>query len=328
MAKELSDIVIEEISLVDAGANGEAKVVIAKRKGGVCKSCGAKEGVMKDCKDCNGTGMKKTEDGDEDEMPTKVRKILVNIPGAIEEFASAIIAKAALAGGISADPEAASAAASSLKEYLMDQEAILKALEEAEAKLATLAKRADDAEALVAAKDEEIAKLKGAPPASEEDVLKSLPESARELVLKARKEAADAAASAAASAAAIEKMRNEKDEAEAISKAASFKFGDAKVLGPLLSRVAKGKTTAEDATVIEGVLKQAGAMASNSVLLKSLGVDTAVEGDPETLLKAKAEEIRKAKPELSPEAAYSEAMDANPALYNAYIAKRRAPAAA
>ena len=45
--------------------------------------------------------------------------------------------------------------------------------------------------------------------------------------------------------------------------------------------------------------------------------------DPDALLKAKATEIHKAAPQLTDAQAYSQAVDQNPALYAAYVSKRR-----
>lgn len=283
MPSKLTDMIIDEISLVDDPANEQARVVIAK-------------------------------------------------------------AKAAHSGqsepdGQSGDDDAASTEAAQLKEFQMDIENLSKALEDAEAKLAALEQRTTDAEAALAdanevikAKDVEIEELsKGRMKAQkaeveddeedEEDgekkVMKSLPESIRKRLEDFEKRAAEAEATLA-------KMRDEKDTAEAIAKARTLNFGKPEEVGPLLLRVRKGATTEADATALESLLKAAGAQDKVSYLYRTVGSDQAVEGDPEMLMKAKADEIAKANKGMTFEQAYVAAMEQNPSLYNAYIAKRRA----
>lgn len=291
MPQKLTDMIIDEISLVDDGANQHADVVIVKAKS-------APEGR---------TGSE----------------------------------------GISDDIDTASA--DQLKEFQMDMENLAKALEDAEAKLETLEKRTSDAEAALAdatevikAKEAEIEELqkgmaykgdkmdaeKGKAKAAknadgdeddeDEDkkVMKSLPESIKKRLEDFEKRAAEAEV-------ALAKMRDEKDTADAIAKAKTLNFGKAEEIGPLLMRVTKGSTTAADAETLERLFKAAGEQSKVTHLFRSVGSDTAVDGDPEVLMKAKAEEIRKANTSMTFEQAYAKAMEENPSLYNAYIAKRR-----
>lgn len=320
MAKALSNLQITEISLVDDPANEDAKVAIFKSKaGGKCEKCGTE--LKKD-----GSCECEIKKGGEDEPADTIEKIneqaaaiMRHIPAALEECAQLLVEKAAAAGGIPADSVAALNAVASLKEYTMDIQELSAALETAEAKLATLEKRATDAEAALTAKDEEMTVLKAAAatPATEEDVIKSLPEPVQKMLSeqKARAEEAEAA---------VAKMRDEKETAEFVAKAKELKFGDPAQIGPLLQRIAKGKSTDDDAKIIETLLKQAGAGLSGSKLFESLGDGNGDAADPEKLLKAKAEEIRKANSSLTPEQAYSQALEKHPELYNAYLAKRRA----
>ncbi len=207
----------------------------------------------------------------------------------------------------------------------MDLESLAKALEDAEQKLDTLTKRAEEAEGnlaaateALAAKEAEVASLqKAAAPPAEEDVLKSLPESVRKRV-----EESDARAKAAEEA--VAKMREAAEEAEAIEKARSIKVPQPEKVGPLLLRVSKGRTTAEDAAFIESVLKSLTEQNAHGALFAALGSSTATEGDPEALLKAKAEEIKKASTGMTFEQAYDKAIESNPNLYREYVAKRRA----
>ena len=170
------------------------------------------------------------------------------------------------------------------------------------------------------AKDAELDKL-AADNADEEEVLKGLPESIRKRIeedRQARKAAEDQ----------IAKMKVEAEEREAIEKAKAFGVGEPGKIGPLLMRVAKGRSGAEDAAELERLFKSFGEIASKSPLFKSIGTDVKVDGDPEEILKAKAAEIRKERPSLTPEQAYAAAMDANPEVYSAYVAKHRQKSAA
>lgn len=306
MAQQLSDMTIEEISLVDDPANEQARVLIVKAK--------------KPAKGENEEEPEEEGEGAEDEADEGEVEGALRLKKALEEIAPELVQ--AVIGGEPINPEAAGEAAASLKEYHMDIETLSKALEDAEARLETLEKRATDAEAaleaaneIIKSKDEEIAKAKGGEEEgpSEEEVIKSLPESIRKR-LEAAKEAEEELAKA--------KAKAETDEA--IAKAKAIGVGDAEVVGELLLRISKGMTTADDAAKLETLLKGLGELSAKSILFKSMGADVAVDGDPEALLKAKAEEIKKANPALTEAQAYDKALDANPALYNAYVAKRRA----
>lgn len=280
MPQNLTDMTIDEISLVDDGANEDARVVIVKAKSG--------------------------------------------LPG-----------HAAPGGDDPSNPDAASMAAASIKEFEMDIETLSKALDDAEAKLAALEKRASDAEAalkdaeeVIKAKDEEVAKAKAeaeakakgekSPDGDEDDVMKSLPES-----LRKRLEQADAIAKAAQEE--VTKMKEAQEQAEFIAKAKAMGAGDAEKIGGLLMRVAKGTTTADDAATLETMLKAASEQGKTAALFKALGSDSAVDGEPEAMLKAKADEIQKASDgKLTKEQAYAKAVEENPSLYTAYVSKRRA----
>lgn len=308
MPQNLSDMSIDEISLVDDPANEQARVLIVKAKKPKASANNAEEE--------NET--KPDAEGAADEM--------ASLKKAVEDIYERVSALAPT-GGNPDDEAAGGLAAASLKELHMDIETLSKALEDAEAKLDTLSKRADDAEAalekandVIKAKDAEIANLAksngGEEGDNDEEVVKSLPESIRKRI-------ADAEAAAQAAQAEITKMREQTETAEAIAKAKALNVGDAEVVGPLLLRVSKGMTTAEDATALEGLLKGLSAQSSTAALFKSVGSDVAVDGDPEALLKAKASEIQTANKGMTYEAAYAKALEENPSLYNAYVAKRR-----
>lgn len=310
MATEISDMVIDEISLVDDPANEQARVLIVKAK-----------------KKPKPAGyMPEAGSGDENASDEESEDDLKNLKKAHDD----IKARAALSlSGGDPDNEAAALAAASIKEYEMDIESLSKALEDAEAKLTTLTKRVDEAESALAdahevikAKDAEIttlAKSRGSETEddAEEAFFKSLP-------AKVRKRLEDSEAIAKAAQAELSAMREKAETSEAIAKAKAYKIGDAAVVGPLMLRIAKGTTTQADVEVLEGILKGAGEVSEKSDLFRSIGSDSASDSDPESLLKAKAEEIRKANSGMSFEQAYEKALVMNPALYNAYISKRRA----
>lgn len=284
----LTNLKITEISLVDDPANEEARVEIWKSRA-----------------------------GKPEEMPdwSAVTGAVVD---AITELAPTIVQKALAAGGAAA-PGAETVARAIVTEIVMDLEAVAKALETAEARITEITKRADDAEAAVAAKEAEITKMKAelTPAAtSDEEVLKGLPE-----VVRKRLEAAEQAAAAAQDE--VRKSREKGERDTFVAKAKSLKVGDPEKVGDLMMRVAKGKTEPTDVDMIDALLRQAATIASQSPLFKSLGGAAAVDGDPDEVVKAKAEAIRKAKPGTTFEQAYDEVMRAEPHLYDAVLAKRR-----
>lgn len=311
----LTDLVMDEVSLVDDPANPFARVVIAKAKGAPCADCKSPDV-------CKAAGKCKQDKGDQ--HVGKSAEVVAAVREAIAKLAPAIMERVGAA--FPDDEEAADLAASILKERDMDLEELAKALANAEAAL----KKGEDVvkvkDAELKAKDEEIVKLKGErdaavakakdAEATDEDVLKSLPEPLRKrfLALEASDKAKDAE---------IAKMRTDAEEREAIAKAAELKVGDAKVLGPILLRIRKGTTTADDAAQVEQLLKASAAQAQAGGLFQTLGSTVSDVADPEAVLKAKAAEIKKANPKLSHEQAYTQALDENPDLYNAYVAKRR-----
>lgn len=307
----LTDMQILEISLVDEPANPQAHVEIFKRKETDMPNYSA-------------------------ENPVPMPILAGAVVAALNDLSAQIVEKA-LAAGFAADPSAAARAASLLQETVMDGDAVTKALADAEAKVEQLAKaladkdgeiaksagRVTELEAVLKSKDEEIAKAKKKAEADanengeeddEEKVMKSLPESIRK-----RLEDAKAAETE------LQKMREKAELDTAIAKAKGMGVAEPEKVGAMLLRVAKGKTTAEDAQLLEGILKGAAAVGATAMLFKSIGTAAVgeINDDPEAFLKAKAEEIQKAKG-CSYAAAYDQALIENPQAYNNYIAKRRA----
>lgn len=183
----------------------------------------------------------------------------------------------------------------------------------AEAALAAANTEKDAAVAALAAKEDEIAKAKPSLSQAEQDevVLKGLPEHLRAEFVQNRTD-------------------REARELEAeVTKARSLGLTEPE-------KVAKALRTlrALDKDALETVEKSMAAAAAGSNVAKGLmasyGVavtDGADGGDPAAALQAKAEEIAKAKPDMTPAEAYEAACDANPDLYGQYVAKRRAGAA-
>lgn len=159
-----------------------------------------------------------------------------------------------------------------------------------------LKKALDDANARVAAAEAEVAKLRAAAPP---DPLAGVPDAARETVKKLNDQLAE--------------MQARFETGEAISKARQD-FPDGvpgtthETVGPLLLRVAKGRTTAEDATEIARLLKVGAELARVAHVGKAIGfAGEPVESDGpmgESLQKARA--ARAANPALRSDA---EALD-------------------
>lgn len=287
----LSHVSVDEISVVDDGANPEAKVLIIKNKSGAAAG-------HKACKGC------KTPD-------ECMKKGKCSEPDGDEQMKKALAAISAVMSGDNGDDT-------------MNLDELTDALEKAKTALDTAAADIAKRDERIAALEADIAKAKKpedkGEDKGEDDVLKALPEAIRKRLV-------DAEESAKAATAVVQKMQAEREVAEAIVKAKSAGMVEPDVTGPILHRVAKGCTTAADATELERVLKAAAAQAkAGGVIFKSIGAaggDGGDDGDPEALLKAKAKEIAAAE-KISIEKAYSLALERNPDLYESYLNKRRA----
>lgn len=123
---------------------------------------------------------------------------------------------------------------------------------------------------------------------------------------------------------AVAKMMAKEEEREWVSKAANFGIGQPEVTGLLLMRVAKRLTTEDDAEVLAEILKNAGNVAKNAELLATLGDrggDVGIDGQ----IAAAVAQIRKRVDgaDLTEAQAFSKALNENPALYEQYRAARR-----
>jgi hypothetical protein len=179
---------------------------------------------------------------------------------------------------------------------------------------ADLDKVTKERDAAITERDAAVEKAKGAKTEeSDEDVLKTLSEPVRKIVEDARAEAKEAKE-------AVEKARDERDLEVHVEKVKALGLPDADKVGATLHRIAKGKSTPEDATVIDELLTKAKAQADGGkALFERIGKAQGGDGqatEAEAKLETAIEAIQKAKPALTREQAYTEALDANPSLYD------------
>lgn len=208
-------------------------------------------------------------------------------------------------------------------EVMMDNEQLAAALEAAEETLAKANSALEAAQEEIAKRDDMIAQLRTPLTAatSDEDVMKSMPEAVRKRFEAQAEEIAKANAL-------IGKLAEEREQGEYIAKAATIIDGlsaDAATVGGLLHRIAKGKTTAEDAGEVERLLLAASAAVVAKGLTKPVGSrGYAAAGDASAKMDEAVAAIRKANPGVSAPVAFSKALEENPELYRAYLAERTA----
>ena len=177
---------------------------------------------------------------------------------------------------------------------------------------------------------EEAAKEEEAPaeetPASDDDILKSAPEAVVKMVEAARAEKAEAVAKAVAAEATLRKEREERADAEAVTKARET-FGalaiDVEKLAPALRKLSTidadlAKSVEHALTVANGQMESANIFAEIGKA-KSGTAGTAWE-QIEAVAKAKFEGGKAS----SIETAMAEALAENPALYNEYLSEKGA----
>lgn len=284
---------LREVSLVPEGDNPGAEVLISKAR---------------------------------DRADELSKAILKSRYAAVSELANQLMSLAAGEGG----EEGVSKAHSILGGMNMDIEELQTRLDEIEGNLETVTKAKDDAEAKVTAHEATIATLTAERDAAlskakdggegddDEEILKSVPKSIRDRLAKAEKTAEDAVTE-------ISKARDERELEVAISKVKSLGVveGQSKELGAVLHRISKGKSTPEDAEKVVELITIAKAVGDKGSKLfeaigkakgKELSGDEATDG--EAKLNEAIEAIQKAKPALTREQAYAEALDANPDLYD------------
>lgn len=280
-----------EVSFVDEGDNPGAEVLITKRR----------------------------EIADTEIMKSRLAEVAEAV-GELAELAAGSsgeegVEKAAtILGGMEMDIDQLN---ERLEQFESDITAITKAKDDAE-------KRAEDAEKALADATAEIEKLKAGKTddeTGEDDILKGLPQAVRDRIEKAEKAAADALES-------VEKARDKGELDECISKMRGLGVTDAEGMGGVLHRIQKGKSTPEDGAKLMEILTIAKNVGDKGAqLFTAIGkakAPDAPSSDAEAAdakLNEAVEAIQKAKPSLTKEQAYAEALDANPGLYE-QISKR------
>jgi hypothetical protein len=194
--------------------------------------------------------------------------------------------------------------------------------------MADLTKEEQDALVAKAAKLEaenaelttKLAKAAPAPAPTQEDLLKAVPEEVRQMLKAAEQEREDLKKQAAADREELRKEREERLDAAAISSSKSmFKSlaFDHEVVAPALRKFADANP--DVAKALTDVLKAAEGQLESAGIFQELGksagetAKTAAER-----IKEAADELRKADSSLTPETAFTKAVEANPDLYIAY----------
>lgn len=207
---------------------------------------------------------------------------------------------------------------------------LTQANEDLVAKNAELTGQVETLKAEVLAKDDVIAKAATAKTEGEQDDITKAMADAPEPIAKAmqaligRLEIAESV---------IAKQASERDEREFVTKAKAFDKlpTSAEKLGPLMMRVTKGMTTAEDAAELERLLKAAnegmgkpGDPAADPTT--EIGKSGGDKGSTaEQRIDAKAAELRKADSKLTEAEAITKALEEDPALYEEYVQETRGP---
>jgi chromosome segregation ATPase len=246
------------------------------------------------------------------------------------DFAEAVASLYELAAGQQGD-EGVEKASAILKGLGMTIEELQAKLDDVEATVESITKERDtlkeqndklvsERDAAVTERDEAVAKAKaadgkGGDGASDEDVYKDLPEPVRKRLEKADKDAAEARDEVA-------KLREEKDVEGFVAKAKGLGVKDEKAIGELLHRVAKGKSTAEDADKVVEVLTIAKNVGEEgNALFEAIGKANGTDADEGAAAQAKLDEkiakLRGVDTSLTYEQAYDRVLTdpANAALY-------------
>lgn len=278
----LTDMSLDFVSLVAAGDDPEAQVVLAK-----ADPEGADlyvQGPIKTCADCQ--SRKKKCEAHQVNKSTEKGSPSSTLPDSDlqEENPMGDIKKDDL------DPE------------------VLAYVEGLETEVTTLSAQVEKAEQDLQEKDDRIAKMQPTDPeAAEKEMLAKADPALRSLIEKQQAQVAQAQEIAKAE-------RDARLEREFLAKAETMPMiaEDKAALGGLLRRISEA-LSAEDSAAVEKVLKSANEAISKSNIFKEFGT-----GGGETTIsksvEAKAEEIRKADPSLTFEQAVAKAYDENPDL--------------
>lgn len=156
-------------------------------------------------------------------------------------------------------------------------------------------------------------------PQTEEEILKALPESAREMITKAQTEATAATARATAAEAEVAKAQEASAKEVRIAKADTMLggklAGDKEKLADVLKALSPEQTTVLE-EVFKGALAQ---LATGTPVTEEIGKSGKAPVDEASQLVAQTAELRKSRPELSEPQAVTEVLKAHPELYEASL---------
>lgn len=287
MATELTDLDLGEWSICIDPANEDSTIEIVK----------SKTGLAPDLK--------------ETDMSDKIEKNEGEGDAEIEQFANEVLEEF---NGLSAEEQADALVGMAL-ENLEYEEAVEDAAEVIKSLSENVVSKAkyDEVVQLAKSAGDLIEKMKSTGNAAADD---------GGLVAEIRKAngGADLSPEAVARIEAVEKAQAETAKKESIEKAKAYGFGKADEVADLEMSIRKSLGD-KKADAFVALVKQAGALAKNHPIFKSVGEDAGnadAELTPLAKMKGKAEEIRKSKPDLTPQQAMNEAIEQNPTLAAEY----------
>lgn len=300
MPKELLDLTVDEISLVDSPANPGAQMLIWKRaekneeQGYVtCSKCGAQ--AMKGATECPKCGAP------------------MNNPAAEPPEEKRMDELKAQNAKLEADLKAAEELATEEQKKREAAEAKVKALELDLAKSKLTPEAADKK---IEALEAEVKLARMSPEERKKAERASLPESVRKQLEDNETQ--------------IAKMVEERDAATFEKRAGDLGLAGVSPakLGPVLKRIAKGQSNAEDLADLETLLKAFGARQKMGKLFEEFGKGGFESGEPrsDTKVMARAKELQKADPKLNIADAITKVLAEDPSLQDAYLAESRGQA--
>lgn len=284
MARRIKKLKLDELSLVDDGANDGARVLVVKRR----------------AQDHNAR-----QHSTDDDLAAR----LAIIEKAIDRGNSAELdaLRAALAEKSQMDLNEMHAALTTATARI---DSLTGEVRKRDDQIALLTKSLTDATAAVEAAREETAVLKAKvdPKGAEEDILKSLPPAARALVEATRSQAAM-----------IEKRAGEIERAERIAKAKEDGIQKPDEIADLISKIAKGVAGQAEADAVYAILKGNSAALRDAALFRPVGSSgaTATTGAMGEIA-TRVAKLRSEKPTMSEAVAMDAVLSADPGLYQRY----------
>lgn len=329
MAQMLTDMNIEEVSLVDDPANPGAQVLLWKRKNGgdMTKKddTGLKTSLLQVLTKFGlygapeqATTFNQLDDGREkQEMIQVLCDSLVSIAGdssisdeekktymqqSVSEFLAEMGTGTETEKGNSDDPAAMQTKGDMMKGTI-DLSTLSKENKE------QLLKQLQDEQAAAGSTGETASNEGG--DAMQKEQVDEMVTKALEPVQKQLKDAQDL----------IAKMNEEKASSVRLEKAKEITKGLAGVEAEKVAEMLKGLDDAGQET-LAGILKAAGEQAKLSTLLKTSGSDAAKPGSAAEIAKSKADEIRKSNPKLTEQQAMAQVWEQNPKLYEQHCGEQ------